>query len=192
MTIADCNKVIGQFLEKQGLIKIKSGKTWDLTSNKELQTIFGVKTSSTIDFSNNILALNYLTQKVSSIKEVCLNINFFGGEVGVGITIGGTINENTGNLERCTFSCERTKPLNRVNSALFEVLSTFCGWTMKNTSFRSDIHYELARVSNGNDNYGANTQLIEPIEVKCLCPKCKEEIQIMFNDLKPLPIEDLK
>lgn len=185
MTIKDCNDIICEFLG----FKLKNdSKTWEII-DKDFQKIFNLKTSSLIDFSNNSSALELLRQRICIIKDVNLAIQFINGECSVFISVGGTQNEYSGEFERFTFSCERHKPLNKYTSALFEVFSTFCGFCLKDTKFRSDICWELARV--GNQEEDSNIQYMEPIEVKTHCPICGEEISIMFNDLKPLQVKDL-
>lgn len=163
MTIDEGNALIAKFIG----LKLKSDKkTYELTD--DFQKILKCKTTQFVKFNENLELLYIVIKKIASIKDLFISFQCDHEGSHVCLYYKATFDEGDWRLAR--FSCERTKSLEQLKQAIFEVISTFCGWYYNHPECQTDIEYELDYVT-GAEQTPPNWTYMKPIEV--VCPHCK-------------------
>lgn len=162
MTIDEGNAFIAKFVG----LKLKSdGKTYEL--NERFSQILKCKTTQFVKFNENLDLLYAAVEHIATIKDlwICTQCDLNGAYVNLYYKAQFV----EGDWKMARFACERTKPVAKFRQALFEVLSTFCGWYYNHPDCQTDLEYELEHVS-GPEQTPPNWTYMKPIEV--ICPKC--------------------
>lgn len=163
MTIDEGNALIAKYLG----IKLKSdNKTYELDS--KLAYILKCKTTQFLKFNENKDLLFYALEKISTIKDMCVCMQFSTNKFYISLLYKAQNIEGEWRYSR--FSCEREKPADKATQAMFEVVSMFCGWYDRNPECQTEIEYELDYVSTPNEENPQKVVYMKPIEV--VCPEC--------------------
>ena len=161
MTTDEGNALIAKFV---GLKLKPDGKTYDLP--EKYQQVLKVKTTQSIKFNENLELLFLAIEEICTIKDLwCITQQF--QESGCYVCLYYKAHLIDGEWRNAKFSCERSKPLNKFKQALFEVISTFCGWYYNHPECQTEIEYELDYVRQED---AKNVIYMQPKEV--ICPEC--------------------
>lgn len=161
MTIEEGNALIAKFVG----IKMKSDKkTYELPV--EYQQVLKLKTTQNLHFNESLDLLFLVLKKMATIKDLWITTQEF-QENGCYVCLFYKAQLIEGEWKNARFSCERQKPIDKFKQALWEVLSTFCGWYFNHPECQTEIQYELAYIK---EEESKNFVYIEPKEV--ICPKC--------------------
>lgn len=161
MTIDEGNALIAKFI---GLKLRSDNKTWEL--NEKLSQILKCKTTQFVKFNENYDLLFAAVEHIAAIKDLwIMNSQYEKNKCYVGLFYKAQCIEGEWKLAR--FSCEREKPISKHKQALFEVLSTFCGWYYNHPECQTEIEYDFAYTTGEVPN---NIIYMEPKQV--ICPKC--------------------
>lgn len=163
MTIEEGNALIAKFVG----IKMKADKkTYELPA--EYQQVLKLKTTQFLNFNENLELMFLALKKICSIKDLWCTTNQF-QENGCYVCLYYKAQLVEGEWRNARFSCERNKPIDKFKQALWEVISTFCGWYYNHPECQTEIQYELAYVK---EEEGRNMIYMQPKEV--VCPHCKK------------------
>lgn len=161
MTIEEGNALIAKFVG----IKVKTdGKTYELPT--EYQQVLKVKTTQFLHFNENLELLFLAIRKIASIKDLWITTQQF-SENGCYVCLYYKAQNIEGEWRNARFSCERHKPIDKFKQAIFEVISTFCGWYYNHPECQTDIEYELGYIRQEEEK---NIFYMKPKEV--ICPEC--------------------
>lgn len=161
MTIEEGNAYIAKFV---GIKQKSDKKTYELPL--EYQQILKVKTTQNLRFNESFDLLFLALNKICSIKDLFCTTQQF-QENGCYVFLGYKVQLIEGEWKCARFSCERHKPVDKFKQALWEVLSTFCGWYYNNPECQTEIQYEFAYTKIEESR---NMIYMQPKEV--ICPKC--------------------
>lgn len=161
MTIDEGNAYIAKFVG----IKMKAdGKTYDLPI--EYQQILKLKTTQFLRFNESLDLLFLAIKKIITIKDLWITTQEFQSN-GCYVALYYKANLVEGEWRNSKFSCERNKPIDKFKQALWEVLSTFCGWYYNNPECQTDIEYKFAYIKEEDSK-----QMIYMQPKEVICPKC--------------------
>lgn len=165
-TTEKANTLIAKFIG----LKLKSDKkTYEL--DEKISQILKCKTTQFLNFNENLELLFAVIEKISSIKDLWVNIQCDSNKVYVCLQYQSQYIE--GEWRNAQFSCEREKPISKLKNAIFEVLSTFCGWYFDHPEFQKDIIYDFSYIQGESPN---NVVYMEPKQV--ICPKCGKVYEV--------------
>lgn len=171
MTIEEGNALIAKFVG----IKMKADKkTYELPI--EYQQILKLKTTQFLNFNENLDLLFLAIKKIITIKDLWITTQEF-QENGCYVCLYYKAKSIDGEWKNAKFSCERHKPIDKFKQALWEVLSTFCGWYYNHPECQTEIHYELYYVK---QEEAKNIIYMKPEEV--ICPQCRK-IYVKENNI---------
>lgn len=163
MTIDEGNALIAKFVG----LKLKSDeKTYELPT--EYQQILKLKTTQFVRFNESFDLLFIALKQICSIKDLWCTTQQF-QENGCYVCIYYKAQQIEGEYRNARFSCERNKPVDKFKQALFEVISTFCGWYYDHPEYQTDIEYEFACIKKEDNK---DIIYMKPKEV--ICPKCEK------------------
>ena len=141
------------------------GKTYELPI--EYQQVLKLKTTQFLPFNESFDLLFLTLKKICSIKDLWCTTQQFENN-GCYVCLYYKAEYIEGEWRNARFSCERSKPLDKFKQALFEVISSFCGWYYNHPECQTEIEYELAYTESKEDT--RNIMYMKPKEV--ICPVC--------------------
>ena len=176
MTIEEGNALIAKFVG----IKMKADKkTYELPA--EYQQVLKFKTTQFLNFNESLDLLFLAIKKIVTIKDLWITTQEF-QENGCYVCLYYKAHLIEGEWRNAKFSCERYKPIDKFKRALWEVLSTFCGWYYSHPECQTEIQYELAYVRKEESE---NMIYMQPKEKTCpKCGKvyCESDVKDNFED----------
>lgn len=161
MTIEEGNALIAKFV---GIKQKSDKKTYELPM--EYQQVLKQKTTQFLNFNESLDLLFLAIKKIVTIKDLWITTQEF-QENGCYVCLYYKAQLVEGEWKNARFSCERQKPIDKYKQALFEVISTFCGWYFNNSECQTDIEYEFDYIKKEDNK---NIIYMKPKEV--ICPNC--------------------